>query len=1107
MPVEAKPLFRPDVLRSHLSAYQLPSVDSTKLRHWANLIATGRLDGFGEQEILPDFLSDFFVGLLGYTRPAGHDRYTIGWERHVEVDGKYADAVLGDFNGQQRYIVALEGKGPRDPLDRPYAGRRMSAVDQGYRYAINLPCDWVIVTSVRQTRLYHKGSDQQTYERFDTEQLADDEAALRRFMFLLAAERVVPEAGKCHFYGLLAESEQVGRELTRHFYVSYANMRQDAFELLSRDNPTVSRHDVLACTQKLLDRVLFAAFSEDRGLLPPETIRKAYEHRDPYHPRPVWENFRALFTSINRGNAALAIHAYNGGLFADDTVLDALQVSDQVCGYFRDLGSFDYRPPYQATGEGRVIDVDILGHIFEQSITDLERLRNELDGLIEPQGAEKHKTRRKKEGAFYTPSFITRYIVEQSLGGVLRDRFEQLRAREQKAAKGAAKAPLADPTVYELDKLAKPARTALVKFWEHWQDELTTVRLLDPACGSGAFLIEAFDQLHATYQRSNDRLAELRGHRTLFDLDKRILENNLYGVDLNAEAIEICRLSLWIKTAQRGKALTSLDHSIRVGNSVVADAAVHPNALDWQAAFPEVFRQGGFDVVVGNPPYVRQEWLSDYKPYLQSAYKAFHGMADLYVYFYELGLRVLKPGGLLSFIVTNKWMKSGYGEPLRRLFSEDAWIESVVDFGHAKQIFEDADVFPSIIVARKPTQAAKPKTARLCTIPREQLRIDDLSRQIETEGIELPLDQLGGNTWQLEPGEVTTLMAKILSRGVPLREFTGAERFRGVTTGLNTAFLIDSTTKKCLCQLDPKSNEIIKPYLRGQDVARWIPEFHDEWMLFIRRGINIDQYPAVKSHLEQFRSQLEPKPKDWSGGEWRGRKPGNYKWYELQDPIEFYAEFEKPKIYYQEIQFHPCFAFDDKGLFGNNKTSFIISDDLYLLAVLNSPLMWWFSWRYFPHMKDEALGPNGYLVAAMPIAIPTDDARNTAQQFTRRLIEITKSQLGTREALLDWLKVEYEIDKPSQKLQAPTELDSDAFVAEVKRIRGKKNPLSAAALKSLRDEHTRTIEPARVQAAEALQLERQLSDLVNEAYGLTPDDVALLWETAPPRMPFAMANP
>jgi hypothetical protein len=210
-------------------------------------------------------------------------------------------------------------------------------------------------------------------------------------------------------------------------------------------------------------------------------------------------------------------------------------------------------------------------------------------------------------------------------------------------------------------------------------------------------------------------------------------------VDLNAEAIQICQLSLWIKTAARGKQLTSLDHTIREGNSVISDPAVHPKAFDWQAVFPEVFAQGGFDVVVGNPPYIRQELLSPFKPWLEAHYEVFHGMADLYVYFYELDVRLLKPGGLLCYIVTNKWMKAGYGEPLRRFFNEKAWVRSVVDFGHAKQIFEKVDVFPSIILVEKPTGAPKPKTARLCTIPRGQLRIDDLSVQIEREGTELEL--------------------------------------------------------------------------------------------------------------------------------------------------------------------------------------------------------------------------------------------------------------------------------------------------------------------------------------------------------------------------------
>ena len=1131
MPIEAKPLFRPDVLRNHLEAFELPAhlaAFRPKLAHWADLLSSGKANTFTEQEILPDFLTDFFCDLLGYTRPAdGGPRYTISREKHVQVDGKFADAVLGDFGrGPDKFTVALEGKGPKDPLDRPFAGRRMSAVDQGYRYAINLPCDWIIVTSIRQTRLYGKGTDQQTYERFDTEQLAESDAQLKRFAFLLGAERVAPATGRCHFYELLAESERVGKDLTKEFYQRYAEMRHDAFQRLSADNPDVPRHDVLSCAQKLLDRVLFSAFCEDRGLLPTETIRKAYEHRDPYHPRPIWDNFRGLFGSINRGNAALGIHTYNGGLFADDPVLDRLKVSDEVCAYFRELGDYDYRPAHQAAayapaaGNSSLIDVDILGHIFEQSITDLEKLRSELETLPSPSGrgtrervpegegsaaesAPRSRSRRKKEGAFYTPAFVTRCIIEQALGGVLRDRFEQLRQSHQKAAKGAARAALADPAVYDLDKLKKPERAALVRFWEAWQDELKTVRLLDPACGSGAFLIQAFDQLHAAYQASNDRLGELRGHRTLFDLDKRILENNLYGVDLNEEAIEICRLSLWIKTAERGKVLTSLDHTIRVGNSVIADPAVHPKAFDWHAAFPEVFTAGGFDVVVANPPYVRQELLSPIKPYLESAYRAYHGMADLYVYFYELGMRLLKPGGLLSYVVTNKWMKSGYAEPLRRFFQDEAWIQSVVDFGHAKQIFEEVDVFPSIIVARRPTGAPKPTTARLCTIPREQLRIDDLSRQIEQEGVELPLSQLGADGWQLEPGGVNGLMAKTRAAGVPLSEFAGAKPYRGVVTGCNDAFLVDNTTREAIVKRDPSAAGIIKPYLRGQDVNRWQSEWAGLWMIFARRGIEIDGYPGVKEHLSRFRRELEPKPADWTGEKWPGRKPGNYKWFEIQDPIEYWQEFGTRKIVYQEIQFHPCYALDTAGQFGNNKTFFIACDDPYLLAVLNSPLMWWHNWRYLPHMKDEALSPVGFLMESLPIARPNDSTRAKTEKAVGRLIEIARTQQATRRQILDWLRVEHEVEKATLKLQPPFDLDSDCFVAEVKKVRGKKRPLSAAALANLRAEYARSIDPARALAAEALALENEVSDLVNEAYGLTPEEVALMWQTAPPRMPVA----
>jgi hypothetical protein len=495
MAVESKPLFHPEVLRQQVRSFSLPpqtAVWQPKLQHWAGLITSGRADQIKETALLPDFLTDIFCGLLGYTGPAvATDTYTLSRERHVEVDGKFADAVLGRFQkDKEQFTAVLEGKGTRDPLERPFAGRHMSAVDQAYRYAINLPCDWIIVTSMRETRLYDKGAHQQAYECFDTLRLAADEALLKRFIFLLGAERVVPAQRECHLYELLRASETVGRTLTNQFYALYADIRQRVLTRLCRENATVAPPEILRCTQKLLDRVLFCAFCEDRGLLPAESLKRAFEHRDPYNPHPLWLNFRGLFRAIDGGNAGLNIPAYNGGLFALDPALDALQVPDEVCAHFKELGDYDYRPAREvadaaeSTAVRSVIDVDILGHIFEQSITDLERLRESLErtcavvgqcvspaslGILATKGeaGETHcpttaGRRRKQEGAVYPPAFITRYLVEQALGGVLKDCFETLR-RQHEAEPGPHMQHARPGTLSRPDQLPAPHAPSLFR--------------------------------------------------------------------------------------------------------------------------------------------------------------------------------------------------------------------------------------------------------------------------------------------------------------------------------------------------------------------------------------------------------------------------------------------------------------------------------------------------------------------------------------------------------------------------------------------------------------------------------------------------------------------
>ena len=1106
MPIDAKPLFRPEVIRPRLDGVTLPG-DREPLNRWADLLASGKADKLKETELLGEFLGDVFLGLLGYVSAVGGgDRHTYAREQRVKVDGKFADAVLGDFRGDRsRYVAAVEGKGPKDPLERPHAGRKMSAVDQGYRYAINLPCDWIVVTSIRQTRLYHKGADQYTYEAFNTEDLVKDERLLRKFVFLLGADRVVPRNGSCHLDELRDASEKVGRELTRDYYVRYAELREDALDRLRAANPEVPPASVLSCTQKVLDRVLFAAFCEDRGLLPADSIARAYQHADPYNPRPIWENFRGLFRAIDLGNPSLNIPAYNGGLFAEDTRLDALNVPDEVCGVFRDLAEYDYRPASGALGEAETpIDVEILGHIFEQSINDLERLRETLDGRAAPGTREERAGRRRREGAFYTPPFITRTIVGRALGRVLDERFEDLRDRHAEAAPGTVRVALNDPMAYDLATLTKPRRAALVRFWEAWQDEeLAAIRVLDPSCGSGAFLVEAFEHLYQAFRRSNDHLEALRGSRPLLDLDRYILQHNLFGVDLNEEAVQICKLSLWIKTTQRDKPLPNLDGSIRVGNSVVSDPEAHPRAFDWHDAFPEVMDRGGFDVVVGNPPYVRQEWIASYKPHLKEHYKTYHGVADLYVYFFELGLRLLRPGGRLSYVVTNKWLKAGYAEPLRGFFASDAWVESVVDFGHAKQIFPDADVFPSILLARKPDAGPAPSSAIVCAIPREQLRVTDLDAQIAAEGVEVDRTRLGADAWSLEPRAVFDLLAKIRDRGVPLAEFAGVKPYYGVKTGFNEAFLIDTPTRDALIAEDPKADAIIKPYLRGQDIERWSPDWAGLWMIFTRRGIDIDAYPSIKRHLSVYRERLEPKPRDWEGKSWPGRKPGAYRWYEIQDTVDYWEHFDRPKILYQDITWRPSFCLDTERKFSNDTTFFIPTRNAWILSCLNSPAIWWYAWRTVYHGKDEALRLKNIFMETFPIPNVHPNIFQASEEAADQLIEITKSVQQTNHDIRHWLEVEYEVAKPSLKLREPAGLDRESFAAEVKKARGKGKPLSLAARKMLDEEYDRTVAPARAMAADAGPLERRLADLVNAAYGLTPEEVALLWSTAPPRMPAA----
>ncbi|MEA5518089.1 Eco57I restriction-modification methylase domain-containing protein [Limnoraphis robusta] len=544
-----------------------------------------------------------------------------------------------------------------------------------------------------------------------------------------------------------------------------------------------------------------------------------------------------------------------------------------------------------------------------------------------------------------------------------------------------------------------------------------------------------------------------------------------------------------------------------------ADKAVYEEAqklseekrfFHWDLEFPEVFidlenaswnENAGFDVVVGNPPYVRQEGLGEIKPFFKAQYKSYHGVADLYTYFYERGVTILRTSGALSYIVTNKWLRAGYGEALRQFFTENCVFEQIVDFGHAP-IFADADVFPCIVVVRKAYRSNATNSAQspvlICPVPREKLEGIDLTEYVHQSGYPVPWARFTADAWSLEHQDVDDLMTKIQTRGVSLSDFVGEKPLYGLKTGFNEAFLINEIHKTKIVQSDHNSDRIIKPYLRGQDVKRWFAKYDNLWMILTSTDIDIDNYPGVKKHLEQYRTQLE-------------KRAGNQLWWQLQARPAYISVFEQPKIIYQEIQFHSAFSYDESGLYSNNKAFILPTSDLYLIGVLNSPLLWWYSWRYLPHMKDEALSPSGYLMESLPIASPSDEIRSQVEPKVSRLIELTKINQENQSDVMDWLRSVFHIEKLGQKLEDFSNLSQQEFIDEIsKRLpKAKKGSklLGVYEQKQIKEAYNEFAVPMQTRNREILQLEHQLSDLVNQAYELTPEDIDLMWKTAPPRMP------
>ena len=464
-----------------------------------------------------------------------------------------------------------------------------------------------------------------------------------------------------------------------------------------------------------------------------------------------------------------------------------------------------------------------------------------------------------------------------------------------------------------------------------------------------------------------DKAAELKKlHTSFFNATAKKEKDRL------RRKIEILTLELIRTTLQeQGKteALARIERAIQTNT--------RPFFL-WKLNFSEVFAEkGGFDVVIGNPPYVRHEGIREIKPWLKAEFGAFYrGTADLYTYFYKRGLEILHENGHLAYIAPNKFMRAAYGINTRTLLSTEAIPKVVIDFGDLP-VF-DATTYPAILVVQN-SRPKKNSTLRAATFTKEK-QIHQVNRSLADTGFPMPVKALTAEGWNLEPPEVLQLMEKLRKVGTPLNDYVEGRLYYGIKTGLNKAFIIDAATRKQLLAEDPKSEKLIKPWLRGRDIRRWQVEWAGLYVIFTRRGVEIEKYPAIKGYLEQFRKELEPK-KD--AKQKKGRKAGSYKWYEIQDNIAYYKEFEQPKIIWRHFAITPDFVFDEKSYFSNDKSYILPTTDLALLGILNSTIISFFIKQLSPPVRGGYHEMRIIYLKKVPIA----QFDGNSQRLLSRLVE------------------------------------------------------------------------------------------------------------------------
>ena len=999
-------LFNQKLCRERIARFDFPTGEKAIqiekiLSGWQHSLKDSDLAKTKEKSIQGSFLMRFFEEVLGYSSQAtGKEEWNLIQHPASEVDAQEPDGSLGFFTtGLKITKAVIELKDAKTLLDKKQSGREKgyTPIEQAYLYATKFDrCNWIIVSNFREIRLYHKNRTQDFCEKFDVLELHKAEE-FKRFYYILCKQNLISHAKTSIIDDLADDSSKEDENITLKFYVDYKNARLNLFYHLIEQNPGIEKTLLLEKAQKIIDRFIFILFCEDTGtLLPRDLVKDTYylgiRSRERSEQR-VWREFKSLFMDIDLGRSDIdpEINSYNGGLFAQDDVLDNLVIKDTIWKQIVSLNKYDFESE---------LNVNILGHIFEQSISDIENLKAELLG----RQADNNTSRRKHEGIFYTPEFVTKYLIEDVVG----------------------------------------------RFLEENPDKLGTIKILDPACGSGAFLNQAHSYLMNEYKiRIDQKLLEKTGTQqldfsdiNLADTNRSILLNNLYGVDLNRESVEITKLSLWLKTARSSEPLQNLDKNIKCGNSIVDDPIyAGDRAFDWNKEFQAILRGGGFDVIIGNPPYVRQELIKDIKPYLEKKYQVYTGVSDLYIYFFEKALSLLKEGGYFAFIVSNKFLRAAYGIKLTHYLQQNFTLLDLIDFGDL-QIFEGATTYPCIITIqkKKPQEVQHVRLLKLKSLG----TISNLGLDIKENGTTIEIHR-GDNTWQLRSLEENNLLERLRKGTTLLGDFVNGKIFRGIITGFNEAFIIDTATKERLCKNDPNCGEVIKPILIGEDIGRYKYNWQGWWGIIIpagwtnknRQDINPEtyiqtKYPAIYNHLKSVQSSFELKAKKAKRkGLFDRDDQGDY-WWELR-PCVYYKLFEYPKIIWGNLATKAAFSYDTKGYYINNPACFIPTNEKWLLALLNSAVSTFFLKYTAIERQGGFIEQKPIYVTRIPIPNVNDDLRDVLSEKVEMLLKLNLEKQELQQQALEVLRAEYKLPKVTQKLEKFLNLGWNEFLEELEK--------------------------------------------------------------------------